>query len=379
MQTHLVTGGTGFVGSALILELLLRAPDDVVVGVVRPSLSASPTIRLRDAVRAGAEAYDVPDDALKDVLQRCIAVAGDVSLPGCGVEVLPDYDYDQLWHSAASLRFEDRFADEIFAVNTAGAARTLDLAARAGVGAFNYFSTAYVSGRLEGAIPEALHGGVTPNNHYEASKLEAEARVAAETRFGVRVLRPSIVIGHSRTLAATNFTGMYGFMRKLYGFAGVMARTQAGLMARTPLRLRGDGGVPLDLVPIDRVVSNAVTIARETAPVPGEPLFFHLNNPTPPRLDDAIGPMFDAVGMARPTWVSDDDELGWIDEKFNRGIDFYRTYLRGQKVFRRDSTEGAVGPEAAGPYLLDADRLNRYYGWYLEQLVAERSALPAPR
>ena len=86
-------------------------------------------------------------------------------------------------------------------------------------------------------ILEQKSSSVRRNNYYEISKAQAEELVEADTRFGRRIFRPSIVIGHSRTLGATNFTGMYGFLRKLEVFHGLMQRTQAGLMQRKAFHL----------------------------------------------------------------------------------------------------------------------------------------------
>lgn len=144
MTTHFVTGGTGFVGAALVLELLDRTDDDV-VALARPG-DGSAHDRMVSAVQGAAKAYG--RDVAELPLHRLRGVAGDVTRPCCGVE--DDVVADVLWHSAASLRYEDRYADEIMATNVGGTRNVLDLAERMGVDVVNAVSTAYVVGSRQG-------------------------------------------------------------------------------------------------------------------------------------------------------------------------------------------------------------------------------------
>lgn len=376
-EAHLITGATGFVGSALVLQLLRRT-DATLVCLVRPG-STPVTERLRAALREAAMAYDEDPSVLAAIEQRCHAVEGDVVLPGCGGAPLPPLRYTQMWHSAASLRFEDRYADEIIAVNTHGTRNAVQWALAAGIQQFNSMSTAYVAGAGLGRILETAADAFDTNNLYERSKIDAEAIVAAQREIGVRIFRPSIVVGHSRTRAATNFTGMYGFLRQLTAFRGMMRRTQARLLEETSLKLRLQVGAPVDLVPIDRVVENAVTIMLCTDPVPGHPQYYHLTNPLAPEVDRVVSLMFEELGLRAPEFVDADGELEWLDERFNRRIGFYRSYMRGDRVFDRRNVEQHVGPEPNAGYAMSDDVLRAYYRWYLARLDESRASLPATR
>jgi nucleoside-diphosphate-sugar epimerase len=373
---HLITGATGFVGAALVLELLART-DEPIVCLVRPQGSSADE-RLRRALHAAADAYDAPAAVREAIAARCHAVAGDVEAD-CSAVALPSMRYHTLWHSAASLKFEDRYAKEIFAVNVEGTARVLGLARRTEVGCFNYMSTAYVSGAAEGQVDEAPCTVETPNNLYEASKIRAEAMVREEPAMGKVIFRPSIVIGHSRTRRATNFTGMYSFLRKLVALNGLMARTDKDLLRSHRLQILASPGSPVDLVPIDRVVSEAVRIAADVRPARGETSFFHLSNPTPPNVAAVIDLMFAELELSPPSYVEKIDSTAWLDEKFNERIGFYRSYIQGHRTFDRSRVRALLGDERHAAYDLSSEVLAGYFRWYLEHLAAERAQLPETR
>ena len=82
-RVHLVTGATGFVGRALVLELLARTQAPVVC-LVRAD-GTSPQERLRNALFEAADAYDCPQSVRAAITQRCHAVAGDIRSPECGL------------------------------------------------------------------------------------------------------------------------------------------------------------------------------------------------------------------------------------------------------------------------------------------------------
>lgn len=374
-DADLVTGATGFVGAALVLELLRRGSGSV-VALVRPGRESAAE-RLSRALKAAAVAYGAPE-LMGAIERRCVAVEGDVTRPGCGAPALPRRQYRRFWHSAASLAFEDRYAAEIRAVNVDGTRSALDLAARAGVEVFNYVSTAYVAGARDGLVGAAPVVDARPNNLYEASKIDAELAVAAERRFYARILRPSIVIGHSQTLAATTFSGMYGFLRRLFKFCRIMDRTERGLLASRPLRICGDPEAALDLVPIDQVAAEVAGIGLADHEGAGACAYFHVNQAHPPTVGAVVVAMAAALKIAQPRWVEDVGGLEWLDEKFNDQIDFYRSYLRGRKRFDRSGTDALVGAPA-GSMTIDAAALDRHVAWYLRQLESERAGLPGPR
>jgi nucleoside-diphosphate-sugar epimerase len=318
--------------------------------------------------------YRYPATLVEQIPRRCRVVVGDVTQPLCGVQGIPS-GVTHFWHSAASLRYENRYADEIFSTNTNGAANALGLATRMGASCFAYVSTAYVAGTRRGTIREEPVLNAETNNLYEQSKVHAETLLLSQSEIPVLVFRPSIVIGHSRTRVAINFSGMYGFFRKVFQFKRIMNRAQEGFGERQQVRIKLDPNVPSNLIPVDIAADEAVRICLSGAP----PAIYHLTHPAPPRTGDVVRLMFSEVGMRPPLYTDTAADFTWLDSKFNERIDFYSSYIVGEKVFDRSNTEQAL--QGRGPDIepLTMDRLRGHFQWYLPKLVQERAGLPASR
>lgn len=373
---HIVTGGTGFVGSAVILELLRRT-DARIVGLTRPGEHGGATQRLHGVLEQAARlyGYDASFDAV--IAARCEALAADLLEPRCGVEPRAEWEGAQLWHCAASLQFLDRHERAIFETNVEGSRHVAQLALAAGVGIVNMISTAYVAGTRSGVILEAPVEAMLDgtNNHYERSKVAAEKVFAESGLACVRVLRPSIVIGHSKSLAALNFNGLYGFLRSIYKFRRLMERTQRELGDALEVRMIADRSGTLNLIPVDHVAFDAVALAIAGAPAG----CYHLTTARPPGTTRTLEIMFESVGMRAPIFVEDRSAFTWIDEKFNGRVDFYNAYLVGPKQFARVHTDRYVVDSPSCTFELDDARLREFCRWYIDGELTRRKPLPVTR
>jgi nucleoside-diphosphate-sugar epimerase len=144
-------------------------------------------------------------------------------------------------------------------VNVEGTRNAIELAACARhLRRLTHFSTAFVSGDRVGVILEdELAMDQRFHNAYEETKFQAERLVRrAQSELPATVLRPSIVIGDSRTGEIDRFDGPYALAILLV--ASPLA---------VPLPLPGDAVAPLNVVPVDFVVDAAVSIARNPAGV----------------------------------------------------------------------------------------------------------------
>ncbi|WP_407278715.1 SDR family oxidoreductase [Aromatoleum evansii] len=182
----LVTGGSGFVGSAVLARL--RHAQLPVLGVVRRAVPVG------DCVRG---------PGLEGV--------GDWSqlLRGCGVVV----------HTAARVHvMRDSASDPLNAYRAANVEGTVNLArqaATAGVRRFVFISSIKVNGEETApGQPFTADGRPSPRDPYGISKAEAESglkALAAETGMEVVIIRPPLVYGPG---VKANFLNMMRWLRR---------------------------------------------------------------------------------------------------------------------------------------------------------------------
>ena len=240
----LVTGATGFLGVQLVRELLVRQPHATLALLIRD--------RKEQSGRQRADAI-VPEHERS----RIQVYSGDVSQPNCGLEAADwqrlQAETTRVIHSAATVRF-DHTLDEARRINVEGTRRMLDFAAGARqLRSLAYVGTAYVAGERNGLVREdELDVGQSFRNTYEQTKSEAEALV--RSRLGSLpgvILRPSIIVGDSRTGVTSSFKMMY-WPLKIYS-------------RRLWRTVPGYPDAVLDIVPVDYVAAAVSRLAFDEA------------------------------------------------------------------------------------------------------------------
>jgi thioester reductase-like protein len=234
----LITGGTGFLGMAVIARLLEDEDGPDIVLPVRADGAAAAAARVDELL---ARLYDDPPAGA----ERIRAVPAELTARGLGLAAADRRaivaGVDRVVHCAASISFTLPL-DEARAINVAGTRAVLDLARDLDrVERVVHVSTAYVAGRSRGRFREAdLDVGQRFRNTYEQTKAEAELVVAASMDLPVAVVRPSIVVGESDSGWTSAFNVVYW---PLQAFARGLLR-----------EINADPAGIVDMVPIDRVV-----------------------------------------------------------------------------------------------------------------------------
>lgn len=282
MKRALITGATGTLGRKLVAALLEQT-------------DAHLYLLARDRRKMGAEdrvRKVLADQGVAHLAGRVTTLVGDVGEAGFGLgrEGLSGLSgpIDRFFHVAATtdLGTTSPDAERVNINGTANALRVArDLFQDGRLGRYVHFSTAYVAGglgdhlALEDDLPDhaARHA-----NPYEASKCKAErlVRAAADEGLPTTILRPSIVVGDSRTGAISDFSGIYAFLR-LWAY---------GMISRLPAVASN----PVNLVPIDYVTQASLAIASRADAV-GKT--YHLVATRPP----TIGTLLDAAREERPS------------------------------------------------------------------------------
>jgi long-chain acyl-CoA synthetase len=240
----LVTGATGFLGVQLVRVLLARQPQ------------ARLALLIRD--RAGQPGQQRADLIVPPAERSRVQVySGDVGQPNCGLDAASyqrlSAETTRVIHSAATVRF-DHTLEEARRINVEGTRRMMDFAASMRqLRSLAYVGTAYVAGERAELVRESeLDVGQSYRNTYEQTKAEAEALVRSRLASlpGV-ILRPSIIVGDSRTGVTSSFKMMY-WPLKIY----------ARRLWRT---VPGYPDAVLDIVPVDFVAASVTRLLFDEA------------------------------------------------------------------------------------------------------------------
>jgi thioester reductase-like protein/short-subunit dehydrogenase involved in D-alanine esterification of teichoic acids len=231
---YVVTGGTGFIGRRVVSGILARSEDaEVWVLVRRESLGRFERL----AVDWGPQAKPLVGDL----------TAADLGIADEAVAELGTVDH--VVHCAA---IYDITGDEASqrAANVEGTRAVIDLAHRLDA-TLHHVSSIAVAGTYRGEFTEddfdVAQDLPTP---YHQTKFEAELLVRSAAGLRMRVYRPAVVVGDSRTGEMDKIDGPYyffGLLRKL-----------AVLPKFTPMVLPDTGRT--NIVPVDYVVDALVEL-----------------------------------------------------------------------------------------------------------------------
>ncbi|XP_026322669.1 putative fatty acyl-CoA reductase CG5065 [Hyposmocoma kahamanoa] len=283
----MVTGGTGFVGKALLEKLLRSCPGiETIYVLMRPKRGLTVEQRYKELLKH--QVFDRIRARWPERLSKLTPIAGDVSAPALGVS--PEQrqqlaDVTVLFHSAATVRFTEPLHTAA-ALNVQGTATLLELAADMPLlKALVYVSTAYSNaprahieervypppydpdGLIRCAkmlpqetmtvIAETLQGDHP--NPYTLTKSLAESIVYSHSELPVCIIRPSIV-------TAAMQEPFPGWIDNVYGVTGIIMEMSRGTYRSGFCKER----YVMDIVPVDLVVNSCILAAwRQGVKKPG--------------------------------------------------------------------------------------------------------------
>ncbi|MGW1980745.1 non-ribosomal peptide synthetase [Streptomyces sp. NPDC001889] len=245
----LLTGGTGFLGTFLLAEVL-RTTDATVHCLVRACDAPTGAKRLRAAL----DGYGLWHD---DFTDRIAAVPGDLTRQRLGLTA-DTFDrlarrVDAVYHAGAAVNLAHSY-EQLRAANVHGTAEVLRLAALHRTVPLHHISTVGVhSGRAPGGGPvpptEPLPPAASLRNGYAQSKWAAETLLerARERGLPVSVYRPSRIWGASDTGLCQTSDYLWLLLKGC---------VEAG-------RAPEDLVEGFDLVPVDYVSAAVVALSRD--------------------------------------------------------------------------------------------------------------------
>lgn len=257
-EVVLLTGFPSFTARKMCEELVSR--DRTLVHAVVHS-------KFEEGAREALDALPLEQRARVNLLEGD-AAAMDLGLSGAEWKSLA-VEVDRIHHMAqvSYLGADRKLAEQ---VNVGGAREILEMAAACtSLKCLVFHSTAQVSGDRTGLVlEEELEKGQEYRNVVEETLARAEVLVRrAMPKIPVCVVRPTFVVGDSKTGEVDRFDGPY--------FLILLIVTSP---PDFPLALPGRPDTPLHLVPVDYVVRAASAIGRDPR-APGRT--FHVGDPSP--------------------------------------------------------------------------------------------------
>lgn len=376
----LLTGATGFLGSYMAYEILSKS-DDRLHCVARSGRRAARDrieSRLgRIAESLGREKSEVAEWINSELRDRLVVIDGDIADPHLGLagEAYRSLEIDEIWHSAASVDFLPSRRKEIFRANVHGSETMLRLAEDSGASRFNYVSTAYVAGEKSGVVREEnFDPAFPPNNPYEESKRVVEHRLGEWHRqvgIDYRILRATVLVGHSVTHRAHSSAGMYGWVGFVLDLYDEIKKVKPEYFRSNPLRVFADSGVHVNFICVDHAVECMLGIAATSRSLNDR---FHVGSPVSTPLADLGRAITRAVGV-EIEWVSDRRALQPYDFLFHRYAQRFNCYLVNLKHFELSNTSKYVSMADA---LVGRERLDKLVDDYIAQRQARPTWAGAP-
>ncbi len=260
---YFVTGGTGFIGRHLVVELAGRGEPIWVL--VRPGSRAKFDRLVRDCGPGG---------------KLLVPVNGNLTEPLLGVSA-PERGamsghIDHFFHLGALYDLNAADAD-LTGANVLGTRHALDLAHEIQAARFHLFSSIAVAGRYRGTFTERMFDEAEGLDlPYFRTKHESEALVRSSCPVPWRIYRPGMVIGHSRTGIMDKIDGPYYLFKPIQTLRDSLPRW---------VPLPGIEGGHVNLVPVDFVAAALAHLAH--AP-DQDGQCFHLTDPQDHRVGEVL-------------------------------------------------------------------------------------------
>ncbi len=294
-MNYFVTGGTGFIGRALIKKLLDR---DGTIYVLTREASLGKLEDLRAELGA--------------TKKQIISVTGDLSEPLLGVSPSQQKKLkgtiDHFFHLAAIYDLNaDAESQEV--ANIQGTEAAVQLAKAINATCFHQISSIAAAGFYPGVFLENMFDEATEfPNPYLRTKHLSEKVVRESSGVNWRIYRPGMVIGDSKTGKTDKIDGPYYFFK-------LIQKMRDNLPSWFPMI--GIQGGNLNIVPVDYVVDALDHIAHKPD-LDGK--CFHLTNPKTNSFGEVINIFAEAAHAPKQTMRIDSKMVGFIPSIIRTGI-----------------------------------------------------------
>jgi NAD(P)-dependent dehydrogenase (short-subunit alcohol dehydrogenase family) len=269
-MSYFITGASGFIGKRLVKKILARR------GTTVHFLMRDPSPEKLEPLLA----YWGVDSS------RAIPVKGDIAEAGLGIKAAERKKFEgKIKHVVHLAAIYDLKADAEtqLAVNVQGTQHVVAFANAIKAGMLHHVSSIAAAGLYEGMFREDMFEEAEGLDHpYFATKHESEKIARKESKIPLRIYRPGLVVGDSKTGEMDKIDGPYYFFK-------LIQRLRQLLPSWVPTI--GIEGGRINIVPVDFVVDAMDHIMHSTK-VNGNT--FHLVDPEPMRVGDVLNTFAEA-------------------------------------------------------------------------------------
>lgn len=291
---HVITGGTGMLGTALILELAERFPDDHFTLIARPRPGGPAATRkaVIEILDQAARHHQRPHYTGVALAPRLTVIEADLTDPTLRSRIRVTRAADTVWHLATD--HSAPASHTTMAVHTLNAAQT--------------WSPSRV------VITTPLHA--IPADHPEDDRRDTPANARHEPfwrteqaacngyRFPVVVLRLATLIGDTQTGA---YTGTPAWLRPpLLNLAQPDAPATPYTSAPAYTL---DPEAPVSLLHVDQAARHAVTCAMTAPAIVNHPAYYHLTPAEPLTVANLAARAAKAAKLPAPAYVAPGDPV----------------------------------------------------------------------
>ncbi|MDP8221519.1 MAG: SDR family oxidoreductase [Candidatus Stygibacter frigidus] len=353
-EMYLLTGATGFLGSHIMAELLLKEKKVVITG------RASKNESLKQRIQILLHWFGIAH--LEEMLEF---YETDFLKTRLGLDIV---EYDDLCtknltiiHCASDTSFAEKNRKRVMKSNVDNLTEILNFALNSRTPCFHFISTAYAVGTDIVESPEVPVNSTHFTNVYEESKAYAENIVSFRCReheIPFTIIRPSIVYGNSISGRSLKFNALYYPVRFLQYIKDIYLNdiknngggksTKNGIylndkgVLHLPLRIFIPNEGKINLIPVDYFTATFFSIIEN----PGNETFFHITSNTPKtmvKLASYTERFLNITGIEIVIGASDKNELrNPTEELFDHFIKVYRPYISDKRVFIRQNTDQAT-------------------------------------
>lgn len=351
-----LTGATGFLGTVLLRDLLIKG--HIVTALVRAQQGLSAFDRLKNRL------LDYDSEFKWDQVneRNLIAVEGDTTEKRFG---LSQDRYDQyvastdvVVHNAACTALETDWKI-LETINIGGTREAIEFASRTHKKALLHVSSAYVAGERTGVVHEdelLMTEGF--RNGYERSKAIAESEVrnaAASGQIRFLIVRPSIIVGDSQT---GYMCPNHHFFDLIFRLLTIRRMIQNRVSDDCRFRIPGDPTATKNFVPVDRVAA-LISILIETDSAWGKS--FHLTDPEPIRLEMLNLYVRTVLNWPDLVWCSmaGVKELSPLERRFFQSIKIYEKYFWKEAFFDQSQLKSVLGARLPSPEPISQEMIDK--------------------